>query len=77
MGNLKFKISAGFWLFIVVAAVFRQGYLAAMYTVAVVLHETAHYIVAKNFSTVATKYVSVFSEPCCTESFRTCVVPIA
>lgn len=47
MGNLKFKISAGFWLFIVVAAVFRQGYLAAMYTVAVVLHETAHYIVAK------------------------------
>lgn len=33
-------------MFIVAAVVLRQGYFAAMYTLAVVLHEAAHYIVA-------------------------------
>ncbi len=33
-------------MFILAAVVFRQGYFAAMYSVAVVLHELAHYAVA-------------------------------
>ena len=33
-------------MFVVVATVFRQGYFAAMYSFAVLLHETAHYITA-------------------------------
>ncbi|MCM1289378.1 MAG: hypothetical protein NC132_01820 [Corallococcus sp.] len=47
MERLKFKINASFWVFVVMAAVFRQGYLAIMYSIAVVLHEFAHYFVAK------------------------------
>ena len=47
MERLKFKINASFWVFVVMAAVFRQGYLAIMYSIAVVLHELAHYFVAK------------------------------
>jgi len=46
MERVKLKIKASFWLFIVVAVVFKQGYFAAMYSFAVLLHETAHYFVA-------------------------------
>lgn len=47
MERLKFRINASFWVFIVVAAVFKQGYFAAMYVIAVLLHELAHYFVSK------------------------------
>jgi len=47
MERLKFKINASFWVFVVMAVVFRQGYLAIMYSIAVVMHEFAHYYVAK------------------------------
>lgn len=43
---MKVKIQPGFWVFIVAAVVFRQGYFAAMYSIAVLLHEMAHYAVA-------------------------------
>lgn len=46
MDRLKVKIQPGFWVFIVAAVVFRQGYFAAMYSIAVLLHEMAHYAVA-------------------------------
>lgn len=46
-GELKFSVNASFWIFLGGAVVLRMGYLAAMYTIAVVLHETAHYLVAK------------------------------
>lgn len=46
MERVKFRINASFWLFLVVATVFKQGYFAAMYSIAVVLHELAHYVVA-------------------------------
>lgn len=47
MEHLKFKVSCSFWIFIVVATVLKQGYFAAMYSIAMVLHELAHYAVAK------------------------------
>lgn len=47
MERLKFRITPDFWIFIVVATVFKQGYFATIYSIAVVLHETAHYVVAK------------------------------
>ena len=46
MERVKFAIKPSFWIFIVVAIVFRQGYFATMYSFAVLLHETAHYVVA-------------------------------
>ena len=46
MDRVKIKIKISFWLFIVVAVVFKQGYFATMYSFAVLLHETAHYVVA-------------------------------
>lgn len=46
MERIKFKINGSFWVFILAAVVFKQGYFAAMYTFAVILHETAHYIAA-------------------------------
>ncbi len=46
MERLKLKIQPVFWLFIVVAVVFRQGYFATMYSIAVLLHEAAHYFAA-------------------------------
>lgn len=46
MERVKFKIKASFWIFMVAAIVFKQGYFAAIYTIAVVVHELAHYIVA-------------------------------
>ncbi len=46
MERLKIKIEPSFWLFVVAATVFRQGYFAAMYSIAVLLHEIAHYVVA-------------------------------
>lgn len=47
MEHLKFKINASFWVFLCLAVVFKRGYLAATYVIAVVLHETAHYLVSK------------------------------
>lgn len=46
MERVKFKINVDFWLFLVAAIVFKQGYFAAMYSIAVVLHEIAHYVAA-------------------------------
>ena len=46
MERLKIRIKLSFWLFLVVAVVFKQGYFATMYSFAVVLHEIAHYVVA-------------------------------
>ena len=46
MDRVKIRIKASFWLFLVVAVVFKQGYFATMYSFAVILHETAHYVVA-------------------------------
>lgn len=46
MDRVKFVIKPSFWIFIVVAIVFRQGYFATMYSFAVLLHEAAHYVVA-------------------------------
>ena len=44
--GLKVIIKPSFWIFLVVAVVFRQGYFATMYSFAVLLHELAHYVVA-------------------------------
>lgn len=46
MERVKIRIKLSFWLFIVVAVVFKQGYFATMYSFAVVLHEISHYVVA-------------------------------
>ena len=46
MDRVKIRIKISFWLFLVVAVVFKQGYFATMYSFAVVLHEIAHYVVA-------------------------------
>ena len=46
MERVKIRIKLSFWLFLVVAIVFKQGYFATMYSFAVVLHEIAHYVVA-------------------------------
>ncbi len=47
MERLKLRINASFWVFIAAAVIFKQGYLATLYTFAMLLHETAHYCVAK------------------------------
>ena len=47
MEHLKFRVNCSFWIFTVVAIVLKQGYFAAMYSIAMVLHELAHYVVAK------------------------------
>ncbi len=47
MEHLKFKIKPSFVVFMAVAIVFKQGYFATLYSFAVILHETAHYFVAK------------------------------
>lgn len=46
MERVKLKIKPSFWAFILVALLFRQGFFALNYAVAVVLHELAHYYVA-------------------------------
>lgn len=47
MERLKLRVSASFWVFLAVAVIFKRGYLATLYTLAMLLHETAHYVVAK------------------------------
>ncbi len=47
MERLKFKIKPSFVVFMAVAIVFKQGYFATLYSFAMILHETAHYLVAK------------------------------
>ena len=46
MERVKLVIKPSYWIFLVVATVFKQGYFATMYSFAVLLHEIAHYIVA-------------------------------
>lgn len=46
MERLRIKVSAGFWLMLFVATLLGQGYVA-MYFLAVLLHELAHYCVAR------------------------------
>lgn len=46
MERLKLKISASFWVFVVCAVIFKHGYFVLLYTLAVTLHEIAHYVVA-------------------------------
>ena len=46
MERVKIRIKLSFWLFLVVAVVFKQGYFATMYSFAVILHEIAHYVAA-------------------------------
>lgn len=47
MAGIKFRINPSFWLFLALAVFFKQGYFALTYTLAVVLHELAHYFVAR------------------------------
>ena len=47
MASIKFKIRPSFWLFLALALYFKRGFFALTYTLAVVLHEVAHYIVAR------------------------------
>ena len=46
MERVKINIKPSFWIFLVVAIVFKQGYFATMYSFAVLLHEISHYVVA-------------------------------
>ena len=46
MERVKIVIKPSFWIFLVVATVFKQGYFATMYSFAVLLHETSHFVVA-------------------------------
>lgn len=46
MERIKFKIDISFWLFILISILLKRGYFAAMYSIVVVLHEMAHYVVA-------------------------------
>ena len=46
MERVRLVIKPSFWIFLVVAIVFKQGYFATMYSFAVLLHEISHYIVA-------------------------------
>lgn len=48
MERLRLSVHFSFYLLLVSAVVFRRGYLLAMYTLAMLLHECAHYIVATN-----------------------------
>lgn len=47
MERLKLKIKPSFAVFMAVAIVFKQGYFATLYSFAMILHEIAHYFVAK------------------------------
>ena len=44
--QFRFVVDFTFWIAIIVALLFRQGYFVGVYFVAVVLHELAHYVVA-------------------------------
>ena len=46
MERVRIVIKPSFWIFLVVAIVFKQGYFATMYSFAVLLHEISHYVVA-------------------------------
>ena len=46
MASIKLKVNPSFWLFLALAVYFKRGFFALTYTLAVVLHELAHYIVA-------------------------------
>ena len=44
--KFKLKVKPSFWAFILVAVLFRQGFFALNYAIAVVLHELSHYLAA-------------------------------
>ncbi len=44
--TIKVKIKSSFWVFIALAVLFKQGFFALNYAIAVLLHELAHYVVA-------------------------------
>lgn len=44
--SVKFKVKPSFWAFVAVAVLFKQGFFALNYAIAVVLHELSHYLVA-------------------------------
>lgn len=46
MERVKLKVKPSFCVFIATAVLFRQGFFALNYALAVVLHESAHYLVA-------------------------------
>lgn len=46
MERVKLKVKPSFWAFLAISVLFRQGFFALNYAIAVVLHELAHYIVA-------------------------------
>lgn len=46
MAGIKFKINPSFWLFLAISLYLKRGFFALTYTLAVVLHECAHYVVA-------------------------------
>ena len=47
MENLKIRFGLSFWIFLAVATLLKHGYFATVYFTAVLLHELAHYAVAR------------------------------
>lgn len=47
MAGIKFKINPSFWLFLAISLYLKRGFFALTYTLAVVLHECSHYVVAR------------------------------
>ena len=61
MAGIKLKINPSFWLFLALAVFLKRGYFALTYTLAVVLHECAHYVVARKLFYRCTQIqVSIF-----------------
>lgn len=60
-GKLKLKIKPGFIALLAVAILLRKSFFLAMYIISVVLHELAHYYVAKkHFYTCTSITISIF-----------------
>jgi hypothetical protein len=47
MAGLKFRILKSFWLLLAFSLFIRQAYIFGLYTLSVLIHESAHYFVAK------------------------------
>lgn len=47
MAGLKFRILKSFWLLFAFSLLIRQAYIFGLYTLSVLIHESAHYFVAK------------------------------
>lgn len=48
MGNLTFKVGPSFIFLAAICIAFRQSYLLAMYAISVLIHELAHFCVARH-----------------------------